>query len=112
MGRFSVSIDDDVQEEVEEWAEEYHDGNRSAAVEELLQHGLEYDDVVDERDDLEARLEDLRRQLAEVRSREDDVDEIVRYVEHERSIQERKARAGIVTRAKWFLTGMEGQDEE
>jgi len=110
MGRFSVSVDDDIQERVEEVAEEEHDGIRSAAVETLLRRGLEYQDIVDERDDLEARLEDLRRQLATVRSREDDVDELVEYVEHEKTVQERRARAGLMTRFRWFVSGMDEVD--
>jgi predicted transcriptional regulator len=112
MGRFSVSINDEVQERVEEVAEEDHDGNRSAAVETLLRRGLEFEDVVNERDDLEARLEDLRRQLATVRSREGDVDELVEYVETERSLQERRARAGLMTRLRWFVSGMDDLDDD
>jgi len=112
MGRFSVSVDDDVQERVEKVAEEEHDGNRSAAVETLLRRGMEFQDVVDEREDLKARLEDLRRQLATVRSRENDVDELVEYVETERSIQERRARAGLMTRLRWFVSGMDDVDDD
>lgn len=107
MGRVTATIDDDVLEDVDERAEQEHGGNRSAALQELVERGLEYDDLQDDLDHERARLEDLRRQLQEVRSREDDVDELVRYVETERSLQERRARAGLVTRAKWFLTGME-----
>lgn len=111
MGRFSASVDDDLLERLDDYAEEHHDGVRSHAVEELLERGLEYEDVVDERDDLEARLEDLRRQLAEVRSHEDDVEEIVEYVETERAIEERYRRAGLVTRAKWWITGMDVDEQ-
>ena len=112
MAKFSATVDDDVLETVDEYADEEHGGNRSAAVETLLRRGLEFDDVVDERDDLEARLEDLRRQLATVRSREDDVDELVEYVETERSLQERRARAGLMTRLRWGLFGMDVDDKD
>jgi hypothetical protein len=98
--------------ELEEYAEEHHNGVRSNAVEELIRRGFDYEDLEDERDDLDARLEDLRRQLAEVRSHEDDVEEIVEYVETERAIEERYRRAGLVTRAKWWLTGMDVDDQE
>jgi len=108
----SVTVDDDLLDELDERAEEEHDGNRSAAVETLLRRGLEFEDVVNERDDLEARLEDLRRQLATVRSREDDVDELVEYVEHEKTVQERRARAGLMTRLRWFVSGMDDVDDD
>jgi metal-responsive CopG/Arc/MetJ family transcriptional regulator len=107
MGRFSASIDDDVQEDLEEYAEEHHDGNRSAAVETLVERGLEYDDVVQERDRLDRQL----KQLIEQRETSD---EIVEYVEVEKTLQERRARAGLVTRARWWLVGMDvdgDQDE-
>ena len=108
----TVTVDDDLLDELDKRAEKKHDDNRSAAVQELLERGLEYDDVVDERDDLEARLEDLRRQLATVRSREDDVDDLVEYVEHERTVQERRARAGLMTRLRWFVSGMDDVDDD
>jgi len=111
MGRFSVSIDDDLQDDLEDYAEEHHDDVRSRAVEELLRKGLEYDDVVEDLEadveHAEARADDLRRQLQAVQERQDDVDELVEYVETEMTVQERKAQAGIVTRAKWAVFGMD-----
>ena len=62
----------------------------------------------------EARADDLRRQLSQANARNDDVDDLVRAVEAERSLAERKARAGLTTRLKWWVTGMpdEGEDDE
>ncbi|MBV0903927.1 hypothetical protein [Haloarcula salina] len=115
MGRFSVSIDDGLQEELEEHAEEHHDGVRSRAVEELLERGLEHDDVVEDlQDELEherARADDLRRQLQAMSERQEDVGELVRYVEDERTAEQRRREASAVTRAKWWLFGMDdGED--
>jgi hypothetical protein len=105
MGRFSASIDDEVLEDLEEHAERKHDGNRSAAVEELIERGLRFDDVVQERDRLDRQL----KQLIEQRETSD---ELVEYVEHERSLQERRARAGLMTRVRWFVTGMDDSDDD
>ena len=105
MAKFSATVDDDILETVDEYAEEEHDDNRSAAVEVLLRRGLEYDDVVQERDRLDRQL----KQLIEQRETSD---ELVEYVEHERSLQERRARAGLMTRLRWGLFGMDVDDKD
>jgi metal-responsive CopG/Arc/MetJ family transcriptional regulator len=115
MGRFSVSVDDDLQNDVEEYAEEHHDGTRSHAVEELLRRGLEYGDRVDELETeiehAEARAEDLRRSLQAVQERQDDVGELASYVERERTLEEQRREASAVQRARWWLFGMDVDDE-
>jgi len=105
MGRFSVSVNDEVQERVEKVAEEEYDGNRSAAVEELIERGLRFDDVVQERDRLDRQL----KQLIEQRETSD---ELVEYVEHEKTVQERRTQAGFMTRLRWFVTGMDVEEDD
>jgi predicted nucleic acid-binding Zn-ribbon protein len=67
-----------------------------------------------------ARITELENQLRAVNTRQRDVDDLVAYVEEERLLQRRrderqrkKDTAGVVTRAKWWLTGMpeESYDE-
>lgn len=67
----------------------------------------------------EAARDDLRRQLTAVNEREEDVGELVEYVQEERSLQQRreererlKDSAGVFTRAKWWLVGMPDVDGE
>jgi uncharacterized protein involved in exopolysaccharide biosynthesis len=55
---------------------------------------------------LEARVEDLQRQLAATNRRVDEHKELVEYVQEERSITQRRARAGLWTKTKWALFGM------
>ena len=55
---------------------------------------------------LEARIDDLQRQLAATNRRVDEHKELVEYVQEERSITQRRARAGILTKTKWALFGM------
>jgi hypothetical protein len=115
MGRVTATIDDDILENVDDHAEENHDGNRSAALQALVEKGLSHDDVVDDLEaDLEherARADDLRRQLQEVQSREEDVDELANYVRRERELEEQYRRASLVKRAKWWVTGMDSEDD-
>ena len=108
MEKTSVTL----REEDLELLEDVDADNRSEALRTVLDEFRELQEDVDElRRDLEhqeARTEDLRRQLQEARSREDDVDELATYVEDER----RYRRAGIVTRAKWWLRGMDDVDDD
>ena len=55
---------------------------------------------------LEARIDDLQRQLTATNRRVDEHKELVEYVQEERSITQRRARAGILTKTKWALFGM------
>lgn len=115
MPKISFSLDTDLLVDVEEYAEENHDDVRSEAIRCLLEKGLEYDDVVDDLEgELEherARADDLRRQLQAVQERQENVDELAEYVEEERSLERRRREAGLVTRAKWWLTGMDVDDD-
>lgn len=114
QSKISITLDEDLLDDVEELVGDQYD-NRSEAIRELVRKGLDLDDVVDELQDevehLEAKRDDLRRQLQEVRAREDDVDELVNYVDEQRSIERRQAEAGLVDRARWWLFGMDVDDE-
>lgn len=62
---------------------------------------------------LETENERLQRQLAAVNARQDDVTEVVEYVEEQREVERYRDRrqqkidgANIFTRAKWKLTGV------
>lgn len=59
----------------------------------------------------EARIEELRSKLVATAERVDASNELVRVVEEEQSIQKRRAEAGILTRTKWWITGMPGKNE-
>lgn len=64
------------------------------------------------RDDYEAKLDDLRRQLAASNRQNDRVEELATFAEREQSIQRKReirenkrSEAGVLTRASWWLTG-------
>ena len=93
-----------VPEDTLEAIEEYREKNglsKSQAGRELLVNGLEHERVTREN-------ERLRRQLQAANSRQDDVGELVEYVEEERAMQQRERErrdAPLWTRAKWYVFG-------
>lgn len=111
MEQITVKVPSDTNESLEGYADEEHDGNRSEAIRELLSKGLEYDT-------LEAERDDLQRQLRATNQRIDDVTELVEYVDEQRELdrylqrrQRKIDQAGILTRAKWWLTGVPVDDD-
>lgn len=61
---------------------------------------------------LETENERLHRQLAATNKRVDQHQELVRTVERQQSLAERKARAGLLTKTKWALFGMSDEPDE
>lgn len=55
-----------------------------------------------------ARLQNEKRQILEQREEHTD---LVRAIEREQSREDRRAQAGVLTRAKWWLVGMEDDRE-
>jgi uncharacterized protein with von Willebrand factor type A (vWA) domain len=100
MQQLTVRVADETAEAIEERASD-SDLSQSEAVRELLQLGTDYGR-------LQAEADDLRRQLQAVNRRESEHQELVEYVQEERSIQERREErrdAPIWRRAKWYVLG-------
>lgn len=100
MDKRTIRIPDDVAAEIDRRAEA-DDVSESAAARQLLRRGLEYDGLQAERDQ-------LRNQLQAVNQREDNVGELVEYVERERELQRRERErrdAPLWERARWFVFG-------
>jgi len=139
MPRFTLSVPDDLddwlEEQYGEGPETPYDSKAEAARAHLrvarrvaaAEHDLDEllaaaDRVAELETDLEhaeARQDDLRRQLQAANSRDEDHQELVEYVRDERRIQQRreereelKATAGLLTRAKWWVTGMPNLDPD
>lgn len=66
----------------------------------------EHDRLQSKHDDLQTEVERVRREKRQILEQREEHTELVKTVERERSLMERKQQAGIVTRAKWLLTGM------
>lgn len=104
------------EELVDEWDEEAGErgDNRSDYLRNMIALGRDYErleaDHEQDIEQLEARLDDLRRQLREANRRNDEVGELVEYVEDQRSMERQYREAGLLTRAKWKLTGMPSEE--
>ncbi len=140
MPRFTISVDEDMNEFVEAVAE--NEGSKSKAAETLLEearaarespHGSGVDDLLTvisclEEDidslheeiealegdvaDAETRNEELRKQLRVANSKDDRMSKLVEYVEEERSAEQKWREAGIITRTKWRLLGMPANTDD
>lgn len=101
METLSTKVPEPLLEEIEAYADDKHDGVKSQAIRDLIRKGLDYDD-------LEARTDDLQRQLRETNRYQNEVGELVEYVEEERELmQERMDRRGapVWRRARWWVFG-------
>lgn len=107
MAHLSLRIDDELKDELEAEADE-----NGVSLSDHVRNTLR---ARHEADQMEARVEDLRRQLQAANAGERDVDEIVAYVEEERELrrrrEERRQRreeredAPVWERAKWWVFG-------
>lgn len=91
-------------EAIEELADA-EDVSHSEAARTLLRKGTEAEA-------LEQENERLRREKRLILEQREEHTELVRAVESERSLAERKASAGVLTRAKWWLVGMDDDEKE
>lgn len=100
MPQASARVSEELDTDIRAFADE-HDLSRSDTIRELLSRGVEYDRVQTENDR-------LRRQLQATNARQEDVGELVEYVEEERAIQQRREErrdAPVWRRAKWWVLG-------
>lgn len=58
-----------------------------------------------------ARIDELQSKLIATTEKIDASNELVKVVEDEQSLQKQRAQAGIMTRAKWWLTGMPSKEQ-
>lgn len=100
MERLTIRIPEEIAEEIEERVAA-DDVSQSEAARRLLRRGSEYDRIRRERDR-------LRDQLAARNAREEDVGELVEYVEQERRLNQRREQrrqAPVWRRAAWWVFG-------
>lgn len=119
MQKISFRIPDEVMEDIEAYEDE-KDLSRSEACRELIssafedERGQSADDRLrsvreqyeDQIDDLEREIERLNRERRQILEQREEHDELVKAVEREQSLAERKAEAGLGTRLKWWAFGI------
>jgi predicted RNase H-like nuclease (RuvC/YqgF family) len=78
-------------------------------------HQREVDRLTDEMDELEVDLQSeidrLKNEKAAIINQREENKELVRYVENERTAEQRWREAGLLTRAKWKVFGMDTDEE-
>lgn len=99
MESVSTRLTDETARLIRETADE-RGVSQAEVLRELIEKGLEYDDLDDEN-------ERLRRQLAATNQRVEEHTDLVRYVEDELAYRQ----AGLGTRLKWWLFGRDGGSE-
>jgi len=77
------------------------------AVRECIRRSRRLDDAEERVAELEEEVDRLKREKRLILEEREEKRELARYAEDERTRQQQKDEAGIVTRAKWFLVGMD-----
>ena len=93
MDQMTFRVPDDVVKHVESEAEE-RDVSKSKVARELLERGIEYDD-------LQTEVDRLRNRLQATNERNEVDDKLVKYVENDIEYHE----ADLLTKARWFIFG-------
>ena len=109
MEQITIRIPDGTLETVDKRASE-SDESRSKVVRNLIELGLEHDELQSELEQREARIEELRRQLQERGEVEEKVTELVERTDNQQDALRETlewSRAGIIQRTKWKLFGRE-----
>jgi septal ring factor EnvC (AmiA/AmiB activator) len=76
-----------------------------------IERSMRVEELETEVEQQQARINELENELAETRSRLEVSNELVEYVEDEKTAQERWRQAGLLTKAKWSVFGMDDSDE-
>lgn len=122
MEQITLRLDEETIKSLDDEADE-HDRSRSEHIRKVIdsrtdvdelrkEHEAEVAELRDEIQSLEAKRDDLQRQLASANQRIDTTNELVEHVRETRSLETKKASAGIFTRTKWWLVGMEQESRE
>lgn len=109
--RFTITVPDELADDIP--FEEFE--SKSGAIVHHVERGLKAEEIEAELDEVRTERDNLRRQLQATNSRMDDVQELVEYVEEERSLQTRRQErqdAPIWTRAKWWVLGRNRDDND
>ena len=107
--RTTVTLSDALAEHVDAQRPQADDSD-AAAIRACIKRSQELDECRDRVAELEAELERVKREKRLILEDREEHSQLVRAVEREQEIAEKRARAGVLQRAKWWLTGMEGDE--
>lgn len=104
MEQLTIRVQEDILEEIEEKAD-VEDTTKSAVAREYLKLGTEYENLQAEYDDLQTENERLQNRIRKLIDMHNEHDELVRYVEENRTLQRQKHEASAIDRLKWIVFG-------
>jgi uncharacterized protein YhaN len=102
--RTTVTLDDELSEHVDT-VRPSADVPDAAAIREGIRRSQELEECRDRVDRLEQELERVRREKRLLLEQREEHSQLVAAVERERTLEEERARASVVERAKWWLFG-------
>lgn len=114
MEQITLRVPADTLESLESEADE-RGISRSEYIRDILESRNEHAESVDELqakvDDLEADLDRVREEKRLILQEREEKAELARYVEDERTAEQRWRQAGLGTRFKWRIFGMPSDGE-
>lgn len=115
MKRLTVSLEPEQIDRLDAIQDEHDVDSRSAALRRLFQEydelQAEYDDLMNEYEEVQTELERARRERRQLLEQREEHQKLARYVEDERTAEQRWRQASLATRLRWRLTGMPSDDD-
>lgn len=116
MKRLTVSLEPEQIERLDAIQDEHDVDSRSAALRRLFAEYEQLQERCEELnttcEELETELERARRERRQLLEQREEHQELARYVEDERTAEQRWRQASLTTRIRWRLTGMPSDDED
>jgi Arc/MetJ-type ribon-helix-helix transcriptional regulator len=109
MQRVTVTLEPEQLETISDVQEEGKAESKSEAVRHIIQR---YEEQQQEYEELHTEYERVKNEKKTIIEQREENTELVEYVEREKDMQERYREAGIMTKAKWAIFGMDSSDDE
>lgn len=110
MKQITLRLPEDTLDELEAEAEE-RGVSRSEHIRDILDDRHRVEQLEARVDELETEVERQQRARRQLLEQREEHDELVAAVQEERSVERRRREAGVMTRAKWWLTGMPSEEQ-
>lgn len=115
MKRVTVSLEDEHVEAIDEFQEANDLDSTSEAVRRLIDAyedlQRDYENLHTQYEGLQADVERLQNEKRLILEDREEKNELIEYVEEERTVEQRWREAGLTTRVRWKLFGMDSTDD-
>lgn len=109
--RVTVRLSDPLASHVDDVRQDDETSDAEAA-RECIRRSKELDEVEQRVRELETEVARLNRANLLILEEREEKQELAKYVEDQRSAEQRRREASVVERAKWWLVGMDDVDDE